>query len=250
MAVTANTWLGATAGVGILPTAAQQAAFLGVHKAQMLYAGTLGSAQSIGGSGTTNSNSLYIAQSFTTGAAQTTIGYVLLNMAALTGSGGLLGPMTVGLYANTAGAPTGAALISIQAAAEYVFPAPTFTIFPLPITGLSPSTTYWIVTQPAGNSTYNFQWGKSNQTSGTSTSTNGSTWTAQTYGSLYAVYDQTATGLLTAIWEDSGARWQTFYYSTTNEVSSLGQYTVAQSSSYQQGYRNFSYSSGILSGVA
>lgn len=248
MAVTSNTWLGATTGA--LPTAAQQAAFLGVHKTQMLYAGTLGSAQSIGGSGTTNSNSLYIAQSFTTAASQTTVGYVLLNMGALTGTGSLLAPLTVGLYANSAGAPTGSALVSVSAPAEYVFPSPTLSVFPLPVSGLSPSTTYWIVTQPVGTVTYNYEWSKSNQTSGTSTSTNGTTWTAQTYGSIYAVYDQTASGQLTAVWEDSGARWQAFYYGTTGEVSGLAQYTVAQSSGYQQGYRNLSYSNGILSGVA
>jgi hypothetical protein len=248
VAVTTNTWLGATAGP--LPTAAQQQAFLGIHKTQLLYTGTLGAAQSIAGSGTTNSNGLYIAQSFATGASQTTVGYVLLNMGALTASGSLLAPLTIGLYANSAGAPTGSALVSVTAPAEYVNPSPSLAVFPLPITGLSPSTTYWIVTQAVGNGTYNYQWGKSNQTSGTSTSTNGSTWTAQTYGSLYAVYDQTASGQLTAIWEDAGARWQALYYGTTGEVSALGQYTVAQNSGYQQGYRNLTYSNGLLQGVA
>lgn len=248
MAVTSNLWLGAT--VGQLPTAAQQAAFLGIHKQQLLYAGTQQSVQNTAGSGSTTSNGLWIAQSFTTGASQTAIGYVSLQLGATTASGSLLAPMTVGIYANSGGAPTGSALVSVQATAEYVNPGPSYMLFPLPVTGLSPSTTYWLVTQPAGNSTYNFAWGKSNQTSGTSTSTNGTSWTAQTYGSLYLVYDQTAVGSLTAVWEDSGARWQALYYATNGELSNLGEYTVAQAGSYVQSYRSLAYANGLLQKVS
>lgn len=248
MAVTANTWLGATTGV--LPAAAQQQAFLGVHKVQMLYAGVVGASQTTAGTGTTNSNGLYIAQSFTTGASQTTVGYVLAEMGSLSASGSLLPPLVLGLYASSAGAPTGPALATMTAPAEYVNPAPTLTVFPLPVSGLSPSTTYWLVTQPVGSVSYNYEWQKSNQTSGTSTSTNGTTWTAQTYGSVFSVYDQTASGPLTAVWEDSGARWQALYYTATNEITALGQYTVAQNANYVAQYRSFTYTSGLLQGVA
>lgn len=248
MAVTSNTWLGATAGQ--LPAAAQQQAFLGVHKTQMLYTGTIQAVQNTAGSGTTTSNSLWIAQSFATGASQTAIGYIYLQLGASTASGSLLSPMTVGIYANSAGAPSGAALIQVTATAEYISPSPSYVLLPMPVTGLSPSTTYWIVTQPAGGVTYNFAWGKSNQTSGTSTSANGSTWTAQTYGSLYAVYDQSLVAPVAAIWEDGGARWQALYYATQKQLANAAQFTVAQNSSYVQGYRTLSYSSGILTGVA
>lgn len=244
MAVTTSTWNGATTGQP--PLAAQPNALFGVHKTQVLYTGTVQSVQNTAGSGATASNSLYIAQSFTTGASQTAIGYIYLQLGATTASGSVLSPMTVGVYANSAGAPTGSALLSVQVTAEYVNPAPSFVLFPMPITGLSTATQYWIVTTPAGNVSNNFTWGKSNQASGTSTSTNGSTWTAQTYGSLYAVYDQSIVAPVAALWEDSGARWQTFYYNTQTEVADIGQYTVAQNSSYVQGFKALTYSNGLL----
>lgn len=250
MPVTANTWLGATNGTGILPAAAQQQAFLGVHRAQWLYAGVQRAAQLTAGSGSTSSNGLYIAQSFTTAAGQTAVGYVTLSITSNTGAGANLAPLTIGLYANSGSAPTGAALVSVTAPAEYVFPTAVPTVFPLPVTGLSASTTYWIVASAAGNGTYSYAWAKSNQTSGTSTSTNGTSWTAQTYGSVFAVYDQTAVGQLTALWEDGGARWQALTYTTTGEPATLGEYTVAQSSSYVQGYRTLTYSNGLLTKVS
>lgn len=244
MAVTTSTWNGATTGQA--PLAAQPNALLGVHKTQVLYTGVVRSIQNTAGSGTTTSNGLYIAQSFTTGASQTAIGYIYAQLGATTASGTVLPAMTIGIYANSAGAPTGSAILSVQATAEYVNPSPSFVLFPMPITGLSTATQYWIVTTPSGTVSNNFSWGKSNQTSGTSTSTNGTTWTAQTYGSLYAVYDQNIVAPVAALWEDSGARWQALYYNTQNEVSDLGQYTVAQNSSYVQGFKALTYSNGLL----
>lgn len=254
MAVTSNTWLGATAGVGILPTAAQQAAFLGVHKTQMLYAATQQAGQTTNGATSTSSNALWLAQSFTTGASQTAVGYVIVPVTTTSTSGSSLAATTLSLYANSAGAPTGAALGSVTVTAEYANLASGGTptnrlIYPLPVTGLTAATTYWLVLQSTA-STGSYTWYRSNQASGASTSTNGSTWTAQSYGFVYQVFDQAAAGLLTAIWEDSGARWQALTYSGVNEVASVGQYTASQSSGYQQGFRNLSYSSGILSGVA
>lgn len=254
MAVTSNTWLGATAGAGILPTAAQQQAFLGIHKAQLLYAGTQQAGQTTNGATSTSTNNLWLAQSFTTGGAQTAVGYVIVPVTTTSTSGSSLAATTLSLYASSAGAPTGAPLVSTTLTAEYANLASGGTatnrlIYPLPVTGLTTATTYWLVLHSTA-STGSYTWFRSNQVSGASTSTNGTTWSAQSYGLVFQVFDQAASGLLTAVWEDSGARWQALTYSTVGELASVGQYTVAQSAGYVQGYRAMSYSNGLLSGVA
>lgn len=252
MAVTTSTWLGATTGV--LPAAAQQQAFLGIHGTQMLYAATQQAGQTTNGSTSTSTSGLWLAQSFTTGASQTAVGYVIVPVTTTATSGASLSTTTLALYANSAGAPTGSALGSVTVTAEYANlgsggTATNRLVYPLPVTGLTAATTYWLVLHSTA-STGSYSWYRSNQTSGASTSTNGTAWTSQAYGFVHQVFDQTASGLLTAVWEDSGARWQALYYGTTGEVFSLGQYTVAQGGGYQQGWRNFTYSSGLLTGVA
>lgn len=248
MPVTTNTWLGATSGQP--PLASQVNAPIGIHATQYVYAGATIASQQTAGSGTTSSNGLWIAQSFTMGVGQTSISRIKMGLATSATSGSQLGAMTIGIYANSGGAPTGAALLTIKATAEYVHPAPALTMFPMPLTGLSASTTYWIVSQPAGNVSFSYLWSKSNQTSGTSTSTNGTSWTAQTYGSIFQVFDQTAVGNLEYMWADSGARWDLLYYGSPAEVSSLAQYTTSQNGGYQQGYRAFSYVNGVLQTVS
>lgn len=252
MPVTSNTWLGATSGV--LPTAAQQAAFLGIHGMQLLYAGVQQAGQTTNGSTSTSTNGLWLAQSFATGASQTALGYVIVPVTTTSTSGSSLSTTTLALYANIAGAPSGSALASVTLTAEYANLASGGTatnrlIYPLPVTGLTAATTYWLVLHSTA-STGSYTWYRSNQTSGASTSTNGSTWTAQAYGFVHQVFDQTASGLLTAVWEDSGARWQALTYTSVNELASAGQYTVAQSAGYVQGYRAMSYSNGLLSKVS
>lgn len=255
MAVTTSTWLGATSGQS--PKAAQINQFLGVHAQTNLYAATQQAASTTLTSTATGSQGTYIAQSFTTGSSQTAIGYVIISFNTGVASGANLAPTTVSIYANSAGAPTGSALVSATVTAEYGFNASSgggpgstaFVIYPTPVTGLTASTTYWIVTAPAGNSTNHYHWYQTTSTSGASTSTNGTSWTAQTYGLGYQVFDQTASGMLTATWEDSGARWTAYTYSSLGEPSTLGEYTVAQNSSYVQGFRTFTYSNGVLTKV-
>jgi hypothetical protein len=247
MAVTTNTWLGATSGQP--PLAQQPNSHLGIHKTQFIYAGSQIASQTTAGSGGTASNGTWVAQSFSTGSA-TTIGRVVLGLSANTALGANLGAMTIGIYANSAGAPTGAALLTVQATAEYVNPGPALMMFPMPLTGLSTSTTYWLVTQPAGNASFQYTWNKSNQASGTSTSTNGTTWTAQAYGSIFQVFDGTITGNFETTWEDNGARWELLYYANPGpEISNIAQYTTSQNGGYQQGYRTFSYVNGLLQTV-
>lgn len=252
MAVTTNTWLGATSGS--LPAATQQAALLGVHKVQMLYAATQQAGQTTNGAASTSSNSLWLAQSFTTGGGQTAVGYVIVPVTTTTTSGSSLAPTTLSLYANSAGTPTGAALGSVTVTAEYANLASGGTatnrlIYPLPVTGLTAATTYWLVLHSTA-STGAFTWFRSNQASGASTSATGSSWAAQTYGFVHQVFDQTASGLLTAVWEDAGARWQALTYNAAQNVTTLAQYTAGQGSGYVQGYRTLSYSNGILTKAA
>jgi hypothetical protein len=249
MAVTPN-WQAATSGSAANAGHVNQ--FLGTHNSNIIYTGTQTAVQSTAGSGSTHSDTVYIAQSFATTASQTTIGHVTINVGSTTGSGSNLAPTTVGIYANSAGAPTGSALVSTTITAEYAFNGPAALVIPLPVTGLSISTTYWIVLGIAGNSTYYYGWSKSNQVSGTSTSTNGTTWSAQAYGSLYAVYDLTASGRLVATWEDSGNRW--VWYSidgTTQQLTQLAEYTAGQTSSgYLQSFKSLTYSGNAVTVVS
>lgn len=250
-------WLGATSGQ--LPLAQQVNQFLVTHPTTYLYAATSQASVVTSGATTTSSNGLYLAQSFTTGASQTAVGYVLAPISTTTTTGASLTPTTLSLYANSAGAPTGAALGSVTLTAEYAYLSTangntnTFTVYPLPVTGLTAATTYWLVLASTA-STGAYTWFRSASGSGASTSPNNSTWTAQAYGFRYNVFDQSASGLETATWEDSGARWTASTYVTAasiNQYASFAEYTVAQGANgYVQGYRAFTYTNGLLTKVA
>ena len=247
-------WLGATSGS--LPVAGQVNQFLGTHNSQYLYAGVQQAAQTTLGSVETASNGVYMAQSFTTGASQTAVGYVSMPLGSTVASGSSLAPIALGLYANSGGAPGGSPLVTVTATTEYMFlasgggTASAFLLYPLPAT-VTPSTEYWLVTAPMGSSTFHYHWYQSNQTSGASTSTTGSSWSAQAYGFAYRVFDQSASGLLTATFEDSGARWTALTYNSLSQIASLAEYTVGQTASgYTQGYRALTYSNGLLTKAA
>jgi hypothetical protein len=250
-------WLGATPAS--LPQSGQVNQFLGTHNTQILYAGASTASVLTSGATTTSSNGLYLAQSFTTAAGQTAIGYITCPISTTTTTGASLAPTTLSLYANSGSAPTGAALGSVTLTAEYAYLSTangntnTFTLYPLPVAGLTASTTYWLVLASTASSGA-YTWFRSASASGASTSANGSTWAAQTYGFRYNVFDQTASGLQTATWEDSGARWTASTYNTAaavNQYASYAEYTVAQgANAYVQSYRAFTYSSGLLTKVA
>lgn len=249
-------WNGASPAQPTL--AAQINQFVGAHATTSLYAATSRASQLVAGSTSTATNGVYLAQQFTTAVGQTAIGYVSIPLTSYTASGSSLGVITLSLYANSAGAPTGAALITTTVSTEYAYlasnsgsSATAFILYPLPITGLTASTTYWLVTNPVGTGPTHYRWYQSNQVSGASTSTNGTTWSAQTYGLGYNVFDQGASGLLTATWEDAGARWSTFTYTaTTNQLKTIAEYTVAQGAgNYVQGYRVLGYTTGYLTSI-
>ena len=249
-----NAWSASTPGQP--PQAAQINQFLGTHGFQNLYAGTLQASQTTAGSTSTAGNGLYVAQKFTTGASQTAIGYVSIPLTTTTTSGASLAATAVSLYTDSAGVPGTLIATGATVTAEYANlvsgGTPTVSlIYPLPVTALTAATPYWIVVAPAGTGGARFTWYQSNQVTGAATSTNGTTWTAQSYGLLFQVYDQAATGLPTATWEDSGARWTAKTYTTPGEIATLAEYTAGQTSAgYLQSYRSLSYSSGLLTGVA
>jgi hypothetical protein len=245
VALTPN-WQAATTGQA--PQAAHINQLLGTHSIKLLYTGVLKSSQTTAGSGTTNTNGTWLAQSFTTAVGQTAVGYVILNLNSNTSQGSNLNPATVSIYANSAGAPTGSALISTTVTTEYVFDGPVGTFVPVPITGLSASTTYWIVIPAVGNSSFNYTLSKSNQVSGASTSTNGTVWTAQAYGFIYSVYDQTVSGQMLFTWEDGGLRWSWRNYNTpTNQFGQLAEFTTGQTTTgYLQSFRDFNYTTNNM----
>lgn len=237
-------WLGATSGQGAAASQVNQ--FLGAHASTFLYTGASFASQSTAGSGAANSNGLYIAQSFATGTT-TASGRAFLTVA-VTGSPG---PLTLGIYANSGGAPSGAALVATVVPPSLFTGSPVSTSIPLPYASLTTSTTYWVVATAVGDVSDFYSFSKSNQVSGASTSTNGTSWTAQSYGLLYSVFNQAATGALVHTWEDSGVRWTTFATNGNGTPSSLIEYTVAQGSGqYVYSSRAFTYSGSTLTKIA
>lgn len=249
---TTPNWQAAT--LGSAANAGHINQFLGTHVATILYAATQTAAQSTAGASATTNSNLYLSQSFATAVGQTTVGYVLIPLTTATTSGASLAPVTLSLYANSAGAPTGSPLFSVTVTAEYANKASGGTntvsvLYPLNATGLTASTTYWLVITPSTTNSYS--WYRSNQVTGASTSANGTTWAAQSYGFLYKVFDKTTSGLQLATVEDSGARWTATTYNATNQFNTFAEYTAGQTTAgYLQSFRTFAYNNGMLNGVS
>jgi hypothetical protein len=234
-------WIGATPNQ--LPLAAQVNQFLGTHAITYLYTGASGGGQTTLGSGAVNSNGLYIAQSFTA-VANYNLGRVVPAFNAVTGSP--TAPTTVSIQTSSGGAPSGTALVTTTVPPQFL--ASNVSI-PVPCS-LTSGTVYWIVLAAVGDASDYVSWLKTNQTSGASTSTNGTSWTAQTYGLYYSLWDQELYLPLTHTWEDGGARWTAESYTGVNLLSSLREYTVAQGTNqYVSSSRALTYSGTNLIGV-
>ncbi len=235
-------YLAATSGQPPLAQHIDQ--FLISHATTYLYTGTQQGGQTTLGSGSAATNGLYLAQSFTAGSSFS-LGRVVLTLA-LTGAPV---PTTVSIQTSSAGAPSGTVLVSTSLPPAMV-PASAATVsIPVPCT-LTSGTTYWIVVAAAGDASDFYAWSKSNQTSGASTSTNGSTWTAQAYGFYYALYDQSAVLPLVHAYDDAGARWSTLAWSA-GQLTALQEYTVGQTAaSPATSSVALSYSGGALTTVA
>lgn len=240
----APVWLAAT--TGFQGAAGQVNQFLATHAITYVPTGVLQANQQTAGSGAVDSNGLWIAQSFATAAGQTSVGYAVVT-AAVTGSPAA---WTFSIQGNSSGAPSGVLLASAAVPKEFLTSSPSAQAVMLPYAGLSPSTTYWIVAQAVGDASDFFAWSKSNQVSGASTSTNGTSWTAQSYGLLFEVFDQSEVAPLAGIWEDSGARWTALTY-TSGELTGVEEYTAGQTANgYAASARGLAYTGNQLAGVA
>jgi hypothetical protein len=233
-------WQAPVAGQPALAGSINQ--FLGTHPTTFLYAGTQ-QATATGGSGGLPSNGLWLAQRFTTGSAQTAVGYVTF-ASTVTGSPP---PLAVSLQADSAGQPSGTALASVSF--PYQLAASTVTAL-LPA-AVSPGTQYWLVTMPAGDSGDYFAWTKSSAGSGCLTAPDGVTWSAQTFGLRYSVYDQSPVPPLIGIVEDSGQRFTLLGWSGSYGPTSVQECTAGQTATgYAEASRTLSYSGGLLTGAA
>jgi hypothetical protein len=227
--------------------------FLGGHNSTILYQGALASSQTTGSAVYSDTYTHWLTQSITTGVAQTAIGYLLLQLSTVGGSPVLtrIPPLTVGLYADDGnGLPTGAALASTTVTGAYIYLAPFWSVIPLPVTGLMPGAKYHVVTAIAGASSAYYVWQRTTQTSGAAASPDGTTWTQQPYGLMYQVVDQTATGDIRAIYEDSGARWTSLTHNGDGTLASVAEYTAGQTpAGALQSVRTLTYTNGLLTGV-
>lgn len=249
--VVTPTWQTATSGQKANAGHVNQ--FLGTHQASYLYQGALQAFQTTGTAVYSDSLTQWLSQTITTGIAQTTIGYVQLQLSAVGGSPTLplISPLTVSLYADLSGLPTGAAIVSATLNDSYVYSSGFWVTAPLTVTGLTPSTKYHVVTNLVGTTGHYYVWQRSNQTSGAATSATGSGWSAQTYGLMYQVYDQSTSGQLQLIYEDNGSRWTQFTYNTNGTIAQVTEYTAGQTvTGYLQSQRNLTYSNGLVTGVS
>lgn len=237
-------WIGATSGQP--PLANQVSQFLGAHATTYLYTGVEFDHQATAGSGAVDSNGLYIAQRFTPSSNYTT-GRVVLTLAVT----GTPGPWSVTIQSNGAGVPSGTVLAGPTAVVPAFLPASAAAVsIPLPGAALVSGTPYWIVAAPAGDASDFVAWSESNQTSGVMTSTNGTSWTAQAYGLLFQVWDNSAVPPLAHTYGDGGARWTSWTESAAGEPTSVREYTVAQGSGqYVASSRALAYTNGALTSV-
>lgn len=248
--VSTPTWLAATAGQRQI--AGQVNQFLGSHQAQFLYQGALQVSQVTGSGVYSDTLSQWLAQSVTTAVGQTSVGFVQLQVSAIGGSPtlNLIPPLTVSLYASSSGVPTGAPLASTTVSGAYIYSAPFWVTIPLPVSGLTPSTTYQLVTALVGTSGHYYAWQHSNQVSGAATSATGTSWAVAPYGLMYQVYDQSQVGQLQLIYEDAGARWTQLTYASNGTIAQVAEYTAGQTASGGvQSLRTLTYTNGLLTGV-
>lgn len=232
-------WLGAEPGGTMY--AAQINQFLGTHQNTFVYTGALIASQTTAGSGSVNSNGVWNAQSFATGSFTTT-GRFAFNLVVTGGPA----PITLSLQANNAGVPSGTALTSTTVSAGWGNATAAYQSIPLVATGLTASTTYWLVASSAGDASDFYQFNKSNQASGAATSSNGTSWTAQAYGLLFDVWDLSAVPPLQHTWEDQGARATRFFYNSNATPGALEEYTLAEGGHSVYSYRTYNYASGEI----
>lgn len=243
-------WSGATAEYGA--NAGMFTQFLGTHNVSYLYSGaSVISSEAIGNGVYLGTQNQWISQTFVTGSSQTGIGSVKLQISAVGGSPTLplIPVLTVGIFEDGSGLPAGTALASVTVNNNYVYSAPFWVSFPVPLT-VTPSTQYHIVTNLVGSASHYYAWQQSNQNAGAATSPDGSVWTFQNYGMMYEILDQSSGGNLTTITEDNGAKVTTLAYNSLDQITSVTEFVTTQGGGYIQSSGTLSYTNGFLTGVS
>lgn len=252
MAISTPIYLAAT--TGSTSNSGQINQFLVAHTAQIISGlGVVQASQTTGSSVYQSTVGQWISQSFTTGVSQTGISQILLQISDVGGSPTLplIPVLTVSLYADGGGLPTGSALASATVSNEYVYSSGFWVTIPLAVSGLTSSTVYHLVTAPVGTSGHYYTWQQSNQVAGAAISVDGISWTASSYGMMYQVYDNSGTNPYpTMIYEDNGNRWTQFTYNAQGLVTQITEFTAGQTpTSYLYGTRTLTYTNGLLTGV-
>ena len=249
--MTEPTWLAASAGQAGLAGHVNQ--FLTTHDTLYIYGGNFIDGDLSTGSGPVATNGTYLAQSFLMGSGQDTTGSTVVSIRTATTNPALLAPTTLNIYADENGVPSGAPLVTLTFPIEFVNGGSLSDLYtyPLPASGLTPDTVYWLVTPPAGDSTNHYNWYKSTATSGALTSPDGENWTAQSYGFQFEIYDQTVILPIYCTWEDGGQRWTATEPGSVN--GQLGRYSEYTGGQTENGYlfsmRTYSYTNGRPTGV-
>lgn len=216
------------------------------HNVRFIYMGILFSSQATTGSGTVTGNSLYVAQTFTTGASTTGVGRITLT-GFVTGAPSML---NLSIQANNGGQPSGVPLVTSMFPTSWLNTSNNTYTFPVP-TGLTPSTQYWIVASWTGSTGNVYTLTQSNQTSGAMTSTNGTSWTAQAYGILYQCYDNSLNLPLLHTWEDGGQRVTWMPVNGSGYIGSIEESTlVPGSGSSLYSFRNITYTGSFPTSVS
>lgn len=247
------TWQAASAGFGANAGHVNQ--FLASHPSQFIYnSGAIKSSRATGIAVYSDTYTQMLSTSFVTVANQTTVGSINIQLSAVGGSPtlALTPPITVSIYADQGGLPTGSPLVSNTVSGNYVYSAPFWVPVPLPVAGLTPLTTYHVSVSMVGTSSHYYVWQRSNQGGGAAISLNGgSTWTSQTYGLMYQILDQGSSGQIQYIYEDNGARWIQLSYNSQNMLTQITEFTTGQSATgYLQGTRTITYTNGFVTGVS
>lgn len=244
-------WLAATVGQPARPGQINQ--FLGGHSSSWIFSGnTLQSSETTGTGLYQSSYGQYLAQAVSTTASQTTIGQVWMQLSTVGGSPltATIPPLTVSLYANSAGAPTGSALATVALSEQLVYTGPFWLVVPLAAANLTGGTVYWLVVSAAGGASTYYVWQQSNQTTGAAVSSGGTTWNPESYGFMYQLYDQTgASWPPLSMTDDDGAKVTTFTY-TSGKLATITESVVAQNNTSFFSSRTISYSGVLPTGVS
>lgn len=250
--MSAPAWLAASTGAAGLPGQVNQ--FLLTHESAWTYAGSsLQAQEAIGSTVYSSTNGLYLAQLFTTGASQTTVGIVNLQISTVGGSPvtATITPLTVLMYATSFGVPTGSPLATAMITEQVVYSSPFWVPVTLNAIELTPSTEYALVVEAAGTSSAYYAWQQSNQVIGALTAPDGTTWSSQGYGLMYQVND--ASG---ASWpplyltDDGGARLTTFTYNASGQLTGIAEQVQSQTGTDFLSSRTVTYSNTVPIGVA